>query len=252
LWPLSISKILSKKNQKISLNMKKKCVLIALLFLVSISFAQDINGTWYMINRGGLIKMDIDNDSIKSSSFSTDFQNKGKKSQSLKYHKSVNLNDKILFIVNSERDTTKFRAMVFFNLENKKYCQMAWNSVDTSASTIQNAILINQNERKLLFGYTLFSENYIDSLKKMKEIKTMTLSEFKLFLTDFYIKIKHQKIEFDKINIGYVASNYSFQLMMQTLFEMGYNPIQNSRTIDVVFKEFFKDEEVKKIIEGNN
>ncbi|MEM1001944.1 MAG: hypothetical protein AAGH46_04770, partial [Bacteroidota bacterium] len=53
--------------------------------------------------------------------------------------------------------------------------------------------------------------------------------------------------EFDKYNIGYVFITYNFQIIVQSLFEIGYNPIQNVNTMNKLYTNFADDPEVEVI-----
>jgi len=204
-----------------------------------------------MVNRSGLIEFSITKDSIKNRQLFSDFTPKGKPGQSNGYIKTVKLNDRILVISKSQRDTTKFSAMTLINLTDKKYFQMAWNIQDTLTNDIETLIQIHKNDRRQLFGYYVFSEHYVDSLKRMKSIDSLSLADFKKYLTVYLDKIKLTEKDAEKYNTGYLSGfTYNFQLISQSLYDIGFNPLQNTMTIDPVYKKYYEDPEVKNILDN--
>lgn len=230
--------------------MKQLLTAIILLSTFQFCFAQDIIGKWYMVNRSGLIEFSITKDSIKTQQLFSDFTPKDQPGQSDKYIKTVRLSDRILVISKSKEDTTKFAAMTFINLIDKKYFQLAWNIRDTSTNDIETLIQIHKNDNRQLFGYYAFSENYTTILKQMKPISSISLEEFKKYLTVYIDKIKLTEKDAEIYNTAYLSGfTYNFQLISQSLYDIGFNPLQNTSTTDPVYKKYYKNPEVKKIIE---
>lgn len=115
--------------------------------------SQEFLGTWYMVNRSGLIEFSITRDSIKTRQLFTDFTPKDKAQQSNNYIKMVKLGDRTLLISKSQEDTLKFSATALINLNDKKYFQIAWNLPDTLTEDIETLIRIHQNDHRQLLGY---------------------------------------------------------------------------------------------------
>jgi hypothetical protein len=257
--------------------MKRLLTAIILLLTFQFCFSQDIIGTWYMVNRSGLIEFSITKDSIKTRQLFTDFTPKGKPAESYAYINIVKLNDRRLVIRKSQKqapkfppfitsqgdtlkfaatkksqdDTLKFKAMTITNLVDKKYFQWVWNVEDTLTNDFETLIQIHTNDNRPLFGYYVFSEHYIDSLKQMKSIDSLSVSDFKKYLAVYLLKIKLTEQDEVKYNKGYFSGfTYNFQLISQSLYDIGFNPLQNTGTIDPVYKKYYEDPEVKKILEG--
>ena len=220
-----------------------------LLLTFQFCFSQDIIGTWYMVNRSGLIEFSITKDSIKTRQLFSDFTPKGKPGESNGYIKTVKLDDRILVISKSQKDSLKFSAMTVINLKDKKYFQMAWNISDTLTNDIETLVQIHRNDHRQLLGYYVFSEHYVESLKQMKPIDSLSLSDFKKYLTVYLDKIKITEKDAIKYNTGYMSGfTYNFQLISQSLYDIGFNPLQNTKTTEAVYRKYYEDPEVKKMM----
>ncbi len=224
-------------------------ITIILLLTFRPCFPQEFFGTWYMVNRSGLIEFSITRDSIKTRQLFTDFTPKGNPDQSINYIKMVKLSDRTLIISKSQEDTLKFSAMTFINPNDKKYFQIAWNLHDTSVNDIETLIQLHKNDHRQLFGYYVFSEHYVDSLKQMKSLDSLSLSDFKHYLTVYLDKIRFTEKDAAEYNTGYLSFfTYNFQLISQSLYDIGFNPLQNTETTEVIYEKYSKDPDVKKLL----
>ncbi|WP_152537487.1 hypothetical protein [Aquimarina pacifica] len=84
-------------------------------------------------------------------------------------------------------------------------------------------------------------------MKTKKPIENMTTEDFKIYLELFSKNLKIAKTEYTKNIKGYYgeASSFNFQIGLQTLLELGYNPIQDSNTINSMFSKFIENKEIK-------
>jgi hypothetical protein len=221
-------------------------ILISVLHLQALS--QRWSGTWYMITRSGLVEMNISNGSFQTRELTSDFVPKEKTGNSKLVIKPVELTDRILLICHSEKDTAKFSAITLFGMKERKYFQMAWNVKDTATKYIDTLVALNKRDTPPLFGYFVFSEHYIYTLKKLKNPVNMDLAGFKNYITVYANKLNSTYKEFEKYDIGYGFSYYNFQLITQSLFETGFNPIQTVTTIEAIYKKYYEDPEVKEIL----
>ncbi len=240
-----------------------RLLLTATILLINCQscFSQELLGTWYMVSRSGLIEFSITQDSIKTRDLFTDFSPKDKPVFSPKnkpveassYLKKVKLNDRVLLIRKSHKDSIKFSAWTVINLIDKKYFQLAWNIPDTSTNDIETLIQLHTNDNRPLFGYYLFSEHFIDSLKQMKSIDSLSLVDFKQYLSVYFDKFKHTLNDAVKYNTAYLSEyTYNFQLISQSLYDMGFNPLQNTKTMEVIYKKYIGDPEIKKMMDDAN
>lgn len=212
------------------------------------TLSQGLNGKWYMVNRSGLLEMNFSEDSITHRKYFTDLTPENDGVSSLQLIKTVHLDDRILLILRSEGDTTSYSSMTLINFSENRCFQMAWNAPDATSNSIDSLIEINANDHRKLFGYNFFSEHYLDSLNSMKNMGEMPLPDFRKFTRQFVDRIKMTRTEFEKINAGYAAIVYDFQLLTQSLYAIGYNPLQNSGTVEPLMKKYFNDPEVQSIV----
>jgi hypothetical protein len=232
----------------------KKILTVTVILVTSVftCFSQDLTGKWYMVNRSGLIELSITNDSIKSRKLSTDFVPIDELVESFQLLRTVMLKDRILLISRADNDSTQFTAMTLINYSSQKHFQLSWNGLDTVTNTIESLIEVNSNDNRQLYGYYVFAEEFIDTLRTMKSIQEMTLNDFKKYSRVYVDKVKLTRDEFDKYNFGYVAVLYNFQLITQALYDMGFNPLVNIRTIEPIFVKYKDDLEVQAIWESLN
>ena len=230
--------------------MRKLITIIILLTITPTCFSQDLIGKWYMVNRSGLIEMLITKDSISTRKIFSDFKPKDERKESLSLVKTEKLNDRILLIYKTKKDTLKFSAIILINYSENKHFQQTWNGLDTITDKIETLIELNKSLDKKLFGYNFYSEKYINTLKKLKPIEDMSLNDFKSYFKLYLSKIKETESEFIKEPINYMGGvSHNFQIISQSFFESQYNPIQNTRTVNPVFEKYYKEPEIKNLIE---
>jgi len=203
-----------------------------------------------MVNRSGLIQMTITTDSIKTQRLSPDFKPKqNKQVNGDAYYEIINLNDRLLIIGKSKKDTAKFSATTIINFTDKKYFQIAWNIPDTAAYEIKTLVDFFQKDTRQLWGYTVYSEHYVDTLMSMKSIETMSLTDFKKYLNVYVNKMKDMKKDMENTEFGYMGVfSLNFQVISQSLYDIGYNPLQNIGTVETLYKKFHEDKGVKRLL----
>ncbi len=209
--------------------------------------AQHMLGKWYMVNRSGLIEFEITKDSLLSRSLFPDLTPKGGREAS-PYETIVTLGTKALIISRANGDTTKYTAMVIFDISNDLF-KMAWNASDTVLSDIHALIEFHKADNKQLFGYYIYNERFLSRLNQMKDLRTMTLQDFKHYAEVYINKIESTNSASEKFNEGYAAVTYHFQLITQALFDSGFNPIQNNSAVVAVYKKYYDHPEVKDLMQ---
>ncbi|WP_276373367.1 hypothetical protein [Chryseolinea sp. H1M3-3] len=223
---------------------------ISTIILLTISLtgsAQHILGKWYMVNRSGLTEFKITKDSLVSRSMFPNLTPKGGREAS-PYDTIVTLDSKALIISRANGDTSKYTAMVIFDITNDLF-QMAWNASDTAMGDIHSLIEFHKAESEPLFGYYIYNEKLLSRLNQMKDLRTMTLQDFKQYAEVYVNKIESTNSAFEQYNAGYAAVTYHFQLITQALFDSGFNPIQNNSAVVGVYKKYYDNPEVKNIMQ---
>ena len=165
-----------------------------------------------------------------------------------KISEKIYLKDRILLVGKSLKDSTKYYTlMTFVPSKDKNYVEYIWNGID-SISSIKTLTKINQNDNRELLGYNLYTKEYIKTLKTKKSIENMKIIDFKEYLGIYFKNLKTAMTEYKKNEKGYYgeASSFNFQIGLQALLELDYNPVQDSNTLNSMFSKFMKNEEIKK------
>lgn len=215
---------------------------ILLVLLANIGQAQGMRGTWYLIHRSGLVQFTIGADSLLNKRLFPDFSPKQEPATASSYEQLVSLADRELIISRSRKQPAAYAAVTLFDVAPGRHFKMAWNTPDTTAASPAALVQLCAQDRRPLFGYYYFNHDYIDVLRQMKAPESMTKRDFDTFLSHYVKRLKESMETFKKYNYGYVAATYNFELIVQALFEQGYNPLQNVRTIESLFKRFYDEQ----------
>jgi len=228
-----------------------------LLFLISISYIncssqteQNIDGKWYLINKSGFAEFTITKDSLINQKVFPNFDKKYKSRRAAKITEKVFLKDRVLLIGENPKNSTEYYIlMTLVPSKDKNYMEYVWNGID-SISSIKTLTKINQNDNRQLLGYNLYKKEYLETLRTKKSIEKMTLENFKKYLEIFTKNLKIAMAEYKKNTKGYYgeASSFNFQIGLQSLLELDYNPIQDSNTINSMFSKFMENEEIKEFM----
>ncbi|MEO9893194.1 hypothetical protein [Aurantibacter sp.] len=220
-------------------------------FLVAIHCnSQELIGKWYMQNSTGLLETEITKDSITFNEMSSSFNtttNEGK--TGIKILKKVKQAKKTLFIYQYEDDKSEFQTLVFTPFQKNEIIKFIWNGIET-AESINMLVKSNKNNSSTLYGYNLYSKEYIDELKKRKSVESMTLQDFIKYLSVYFEKLKTQDSETIKLRRSYLgASHYKMDIISQTLLELEYNPIHNIIIIENLYQKYIQEPEVQTFLD---
>ena len=214
---------------------------------------EDIQGIYYMINKSGFVEFTITNDSIFNRKLFPNFSHKRNKKTSRSIEKHVGLDDRVLLLSKSKKSDNQYTPiMTLARVNDKKHIKYVFNSIDTTAN-LETIIKLNKNDKRTLLGFNLYSKEQIQSFQRMKPIESMSLNEFKHYLKVLFGKMKLSVPEFSKSSLNGVygmSSSFHFQMLTQTFLETGFNPVQNSKTTDVLFKKYFGNPEIKELMEN--
>lgn len=229
------------------------------LFLVLISLSitngssqneQNIDGKWYMINKSGFVEWTITEDSLFNKKLYSDFNQKGKGGFAFGISKKIKLANRVLLIGENPKNPSEFYTiMTLLPSEKGKSLKYIWNGID-SISNIKTITKLNQNDNRQLLGYDLFSKEYLETFKENKSIEEMNLSDFKKYLEIYTRNLKIATAEYKKNIKGYYveASSFNYQIIISSLLEMEYNPIQTSNSMNSLFAKYMDNDEVKELM----
>lgn len=213
---------------------------------------ENLAGEFYMINKSGFSEFSITNDSIFNRKLFPNFTYKRSKRRGNYYEKQIHVNHKVLFLIQSDKKDESYTSlMTYAPHKNKKHIKWVINTIDTTAN-LETIIRITKNDKRPHVGFNLYSKEQIDSLKLMKPIDDMTLNEFKGFQIALFEKMKVAFPEFLKSSLNGVygmSSSFNFQMVLQTLLEQGFSPVQTSTSSETLYKKYFDDPEIKELME---
>lgn len=205
-----------------------------------------------MVTRNGLTEFEITDDSLISRQLYPDMRPMSAKKEKdiFPFRKIAVLNDRTLIITRNKLDTTIYSAMTMFDIKKDQSMKLAWNGLDTTLNDPDTLVLAHKASKRKLFGYTIYNEKHLPKIKQMKSINAMTLADFKKYANLYASKVVGSWPMFNtKYNVGSAYMTYNYQLITQSLFESGFNPIATSTELETVYKKYFNDPEVRKILE---
>lgn len=230
-------------------------ILLLLLFTISLTNCssqsiKDVNGKLYMINKSGFVEITITKDSLFNQKLFSNFSPKRSKKRAVEIAERVHLKDRLLLLGESPKSKSEFQTiMTLVPSEKKSAMKLIWNGID-SISSVKTITKLNETDQRRLFGYDLYSRDQLESLKEKKPIEDMNLEDFKKYLEVYSQNLKVTAPEFRKnMKASYgAASSFNYQISISSLLAIGYNPIQTSKAIDVVFAKYIENEEVKELL----
>ncbi|NMH27822.1 hypothetical protein [Flavobacterium silvaticum] len=227
--------------------MKTITVVFFVLICISTS-AQSLNGKWFMINRSGLIEFTISNDSAKSCKLTPELVQKPQSEQKYAIEKIVALSDRTLVIRKPEKKPELFSASVIIDINQPKYFQTAWNVRDTTFANIDELVAFHKKDIRKLFGYYAFSEDYLRKVQQLKQLPDMTLEEFRQFIITYKEKLQAVSADAEKYASYLSGFSLNMQIISQSLLDIGFNPIQNSGSVDIIFEKYMDDPSLQDLI----
>jgi len=236
--------------------MKNIAYLIIVSLLLTTCQAQEPDsflGTYYMINKSGFVEWTITKDSVFNQKLFPDFSKKRTKKTSFYIEKQIHLEDRILLVNKDDKNEALYKTQMTLGLEEKeKHIKFVLNAIDTT-SNLKTIIKLNEEDTNLLLGFNLYTREQIDAFASMRPIESMTISEFKNYLKALFEKMKLATSEFSKSNYNGVygmSSSFNFQMVCQVLSEIGFSPVQNSKTTDALFKKYMENPEIKELLKS--
>ena len=233
--------------------MKKIFILIIISFSLtncSSQNEQNVDGKWYMINKSGFVEWTISKDSLLNKKMYPNFNQKGKGGFNFGVSEKIKLADRVLLIGENPKNQSEFYTlMTLVPSKNGKSLKYIWNGLD-SISNINTIRELNQNDNRQFLGYDLYTKEYLETFKEKKSIDGMTLSDFKKYLKIYIPNLKVATEEYKKNVKGYYgeASSFNYQIIVSSLLELDYNPIQTSTSMNSLFEKYMENEEVKELL----
>jgi hypothetical protein len=205
--------------------------------------SQNVLGTWYAISEEYLAEITIDNDSIKTQMLDSIQSNFGRERGQVKHYGIYEIGDKKVVVVEDKANQEKlqYRAMTFFNIQGHSI-ELAANGLTKASKTIKELLNTIASDTTSLFGNVFYNKVRIEELEKLKDLETMLVEDFRVYLKRFINK--REKFSFmEKLMPG----TFRDQIVNKTLVELGYNPVRRRDWENRFFEKYLSDKEVGEI-----
>ncbi len=233
--------------------------LLALLLLGPTGAAQGLEGVWYGLAPTSLIEMVITCDTL---TFRLVAVKQGDVSLTARYAcgskfaltQTANLVDRqVLISPQGPADSTVYSALVLFDFVPNQRFQLAWNASDTTAADPLALLRPHQRSpRKPLFGEYFYSARFIAALRRLRPLDEMTKPEFDRFFERYAEKVRQATREFEAHEPDYryrfasQLEGYTFTLNTQALYEEGFCPLQDTYTVQALYRRFYSEKQIVK------
>jgi hypothetical protein len=220
----------------------KKILLLLIIPITTINAnCQDILGKWYGVGRNHLVEFSIEKDSIKAQILDSREAVRGHEREKIKHFGIYGINDKQLIVV-LDKKTSQYLAMTFCNIKDNFSIELAANGVRTPGKTIDELIELTNRDTAILFGNIFFSKHRIQEMEKLKNLETMPLDDFKIFLKMFLEN--RSKYSYKEQSM---PKTFREQIVNMSLIELGYNPIFKNEWENIFLEKYLSDKEVEEL-----
>ncbi|GEM_PF-2815500 len=205
--------------------------------------SQDIIGKWYGIGENYILEFAIQNDSIKSQILDSNHDSIGYERGKIKPQGIYNVGDKrIIIIVDEDSNELKYHALTFFNIKDKVSMTLAANGIK-SAPSIEEILKLSANDTSSLFGNIFYHQEYIDELTDSKDLETMSVNDFIIFIKT-YLSKRDRFLYMEE----YMSKTFQDQLTNITLIELGYNPLFRGDWENRFFEKYLLNKDVQELL----
>ena len=225
----------TKFTSKAANTMNRILVMFALFLLARPSVAQQLTGVWFSPALGGLLEVVIDQLSIRAQLVSLDFTAPQKRAPEFLLSEVSAYADREILLVPIAGDTTQFRAFVAFDIVRGRYFRHAWNVLDTVNNQTLAQLKQQVSAGDWLQGRSYYSARYIDTLRQLRPLDSMTKLEFKQYILAYTTAYLCNYSIF-KQQSHYAVKAFNFDMLTETLYEGGFNPLQNRESMNALFQ----------------
>ena len=197
-------------------------ILLSLTMIITGANSQDILGKWYGIGENHLAEFIIDKDSIKIQMLDSRQSKTGYERVNIKHFGIFDIGDKKVVVVGDKanKEDPHYLAMTFFNVQEYQSIELAANGQVKPAKTIKELTDAIDKSTVKLFGNVFYSEKKIQEFEKLKDLETMSLDDFRIYLKTF-IEKRDKNSFMEQLMTG----TFRDQIVNKTLVELGYNPV---------------------------
>jgi hypothetical protein len=225
--------------------------IILLLFIPFGATGQEVpKGKWYMFSRNRMVELDFLREKVVSKQMTWDLSEGGRKLRDTQYikHSRRQNGNLYLYMINPARSGNKILVNTIRVVRPGKEIFIALNGTEMmfeDTVSVDRYIASDTSEK---FGMPLFSKNEILKYKKQRNIKTMTVDDFRSYANT----ILTSKSKIDSLsNLSDPPDGllyYGYALIRTTIADMGYNPLFNSKEFDEFILYFKNNPETAAIV----
>ena len=208
----------------------------------------EISGKWYFFSRNRMIELSFSNDRIISRqlNWSLSAWNPDDKPDTQFVSRIIEANRNIYLITINQTDSLKrFRLETYRVVKPGKEMMLVVNAPDTLYNDIAKIETYMKNDIGPKYGIPLFSEAEIKRFQTYKNLDSMSVPDFKVYIS----KIVENGKMIDSISKMGASDNnllyYGYAMARSFLAYMGYNPLVSSGKFDAFFKRFEKNPATK-------
>lgn len=213
-------------------------LLLLLLAVARAGMAQQLTGAWYCATRGGLLEVAIDQLSIRGRLVTTDFRSIEDNPPVFPVLRLLNFSNREILLLQHTPDTARFSALVAFDIVPGQAFRRAWNVPDTLTTTTLRQVSPYVATGGRLWGPRFYSARYLETLQRLRPLESMTKQEFAQYFNAYTVNYLQYATAFDEQHFRYSLANYNFDILTETLYEGGFNPLQTQTTIEELFRRF--------------
>ena len=213
-------------------------LLLALLGLARVGAAQQLLGAWYCPERTGLREIAVDQLSAQNQLVTTAFQPLETGVPVFPVVRLQDFGDAEMLLVRPRPESEWVSALVGFEVKPGRHFRWAWNVADTLNPKMLAEMEDYLKTGKQLWGPRCYSARYIDTLRLLRPLESMTREEFGWFFDAYVAKDLLYAPEILRRVFRYPAGAYRFDMLTETLFEGGFNPLQDQTALAELFQKF--------------
>jgi hypothetical protein len=225
------------------------CALLCPLILAAQGFDKSrLEGSWYLLNKGGFTRMSFHNDTIASERLNFDLSTKNKVPQRFHIEKVVEQNKNIYIFAKQLDSTARIKITTITGFTEGKQFTLAINGINKAFTDLSKAEVLLNKDTTEKFGYTCYSQAELERFRKLKPVSEMKKGDFLAFAKEFYEeKAKNKAAVENKFGSAGVTV-YETQLRAKTLVKNGYSPVLSLGEYEKVEENYRDDKEVQAAI----
>ncbi len=236
----------------------KRRIFLSVFFIITVLTASsqyNLQGKWYFFSRNRVVEMTITPDSLINKQLNWDLTNlpRNPPPQVQLILKQVEANQNNYLYLKDPKKTEKAIALTTIRIiKPGKELIVALNGTDSSMtdSAFFSDYISKDLDKK--YGLHFYSEAESNNLRKQKDVSTMTLADFSLFV-DKFLRSRAEMDSLSKLRTSEVGlMYYSYAITRIIIGRLGYNPFISDQEFDVFIRRFQENPGAKEMFNKLN